>query len=55
MLKEEKTTGWLAGDLLKVMKMWLWIFRNCDDIAQERFNQNDTDIKNSIIKCAQHV
>ena len=27
------------------MKMWLWIFRNCDDIMQERFNQHDSDIK----------
>ena len=30
---------------LESCEMWLWIFRNCDDVAQERFSQNDTDIK----------
>ena len=27
------------------MKMWLWIFRNCDEIMQKRFYQDDINVK----------
>ena len=42
MLKDGKITRWLAGDFLKV---WLSIFRNCDEIMQKRFNQDGIDVK----------
>ena len=29
MMKEDKITGWLATDYMKVMKVWLWLLRSC--------------------------
>ena len=28
MMKEDKTSGWLETDYIKVMKVFLWLFRN---------------------------
>ena len=47
MLNEYKTTGWLASDFIRTMKMWLWTHRNVDTIIEKHFNvNNDDDGKN---------
>ena len=34
MLNECKTTGWIASDFIRTMKMWLWTHRNVDAIIE---------------------
>ena len=43
MLNECKTTGWLASDFIRTMKMWLWMCRNVDAIIEKYFNVNIDD------------
>ena len=43
MLNKCKTTGWLASDFIRTMKMWLWTHRNVDTIVEKHFNVNNDD------------
>ena len=45
MLKGDKTTGWIASDHMKVMKLLPWIFRNHNSIVKEKFDNSDFNIK----------
>ena len=50
MLNECKTTGWLASDFIRTMKMWLWACRNVDTIIEKHFNvNNDNAGKNAMV------
>ena len=45
MLNYNKTTGWLASDYMRAMKMWLWTCQNAGAIIEEHFNNNNDDAK----------
>ena len=45
MLKGDKTTGWIASDYMKVMKLLPWIFRYHNSTVKDKFNNSNFNIK----------
>ena len=43
MMNEDRTTGWLAINLMKVIKVWLWLFRNYGLIIENKHDDVSVD------------
>ena len=56
-LNEDKTTGWLASDFMKVMKIWPYLLRNVDSIIEHKFKiSSKVDVKKFTKKmCTAHL
>ena len=43
MMNEDRTTGRLATDFMKVAKVWLWLFRNHGLIIENKYGDASVD------------
>ena len=42
-MNEDRTTGCLATDLMKVMTAWLWLFQNYGLIVENKYDNASVD------------
>ena len=55
MLRDEKTSGWIASDYLRLSKVMPWVFKDMDNIMKLMFQENEDIDKHTSKMCRNYL